>query len=389
MSSLRGFIIFIVILTVSRTSARDMSHEPFYAPRDIRVFCPPEDVITPCKCHNTTGILQCFSSLVTDASLSNVFSNLAMHFAQTQEKHVRGLQLYKTEVTHLNKEILGEISMECVDMNGNQNLSLNRLHRVTFATSKSILKTFIYTGVIEAFWVEQEPNDGAIFEIVDGFMQLTTFWVSETSIPSIQRSAFGRWELPNMKTVYLAKNEIQDIGDYAFYRLPNLTYLNLQRNSILKITNDTFAFEKASEETLILDLTYNLLTMENIEKGAFTRLNRPVTVYLNDNFVTYLDEDVFKPIISDERNFVSVKRNPIVCDCRMSWLLGEDIDFMARVEGLTCKGRRQIWYYTVMELDNQCNVTVESSSQSFHFVHSTFTLEILVIIVFMLNITSL
>ncbi|RWS05290.1 protein slit-like protein [Dinothrombium tinctorium] len=303
--------------------------------------------------------------MITDAVLSEVFSKLIQFFAPTQEKFIRGLKLYKTEVTFLDKQVIGEISLECVDMNGNQNLSLNRLHRVTFVTSRPTLRVFKYTGVSEDFWVEREPNDGAVFEMVDGFMQLTTFWVTEAKIPKIQRSAFGRWELPNLRTLYLAKNEIEELGDYAFYRLPNLTYIDLKINQIKKISNDTFAFEKASDEVLFLDLSTNLLTMENIEKSAFTRLNRPIKMFLNNNFVSYLDEEVFKPIVSDERSFVSVKNNPIVCDCRMRWLVEEDLDYMARVDGLTCNGRKQIWYYTSIELDNQCNTTVESYAHHF------------------------
>ena len=207
------------------------------------------------------------------------------------------------------------------------------MHRVTLVKSKETLTSFKYTGLSDAYLIDKSPNDGAVFELVDGFLNLQTFWVTDARIPAIQRSAFGRCELPNVRTIYLPRNNIEDVGDYSFYRLPNLTYLNLKDNEISKITNHTFAFEKVSEEILLLDLQGNIITSDNIEVGAFFRLNRPINLNLYYNLITYLDEETFRPVLSHPKSSIIIANNPVICDCRMKWLLEDASNYMDRVHG--------------------------------------------------------
>lgn len=112
--------------------------------------------------------------------------------------------------------------------------------------------------------------------------------MTDTNIPKLQRSMFGRCELVSLKTINLARNEIHEVGDYAFYRVPNVTCIILKENYIRNITNHTFAFEKSSDEVLTIDLSTNLIRSEAIAKNAFTRLNRPVILNLHYNLLTYL-----------------------------------------------------------------------------------------------------
>lgn len=326
-----------------------------YSPDSFK--CPPEEEIEPCVC-DQNGEMECYGSKVTDQILEEVFQRLVKFFATTQEKQLNALKLYKTEITQLEKYTLGEISLACIDINGNQNLTLNQIHRITLVKSKETLTSFKYTGLADAYLVDKQINDGAIFENVDGFMSLQTFWVTEARIPIMQRSAFGRCELPNVRTVYLPRNNIEEVGDYAFYRLPNLTYLNLKDNEISRLTNHTFAFEKPSEEILLLDLQGNIITSDNIQVGAFFRLNRPINLNLYYNLITYLDEETFRPILNNPRSSIIVANNPVICDCRMKWLLEGAKSYMDRVHGLMCGGKNELWYFTAEELDLECNETV-------------------------------
>ncbi|KAI1282164.1 Leucine-rich repeat and immunoglobulin-like domain-containing nogo receptor-interacting protein 2 [Halotydeus destructor] len=336
------------------------------------------------------GELECYGSQVTDQVLEEVFQRLVKFFATTQEKQLNALKLYKTEITQLEKTTLGEISLACIDINGNQNLSLNSMHRITLVKSKDTLTTFKYTGLVDAYMITKQINDGAVFELVDSFLNLVTFWVTDARLPSIQRSAFGRCELPNVKTVYLPRNNIERVGDYAFYRLPNLTYLNLRDNEISHITNHTFAFEKPSDEVLILDLQGNIIASDNIEFGAFFRLNRPVNLNLYDNLMTYLDEETFRPILSNPKSSITVTNNPIICDCRMKWLLEDAGNFMDRVHGLMCGGKFELWYFTPTKLDFECNETVltqryyalNASLLTFCFLNQLIAVPLILIILF-------
>lgn len=314
--------------------------------------CPNEEDMEPCTC-DELGDLECYGSRITNEVLQDVFSRLLL----SNQKHLHALKLYKTDLNRIDA-VFGEFTFACIDINGNQNLSLNGIHRTALYKSKDIMTSFKYTGLSDAYMIEKDENDGAIFENVDGFMQLNSFWVTAARIPRIQRSAFGRCELPAVRTIYLPKNNIEEIGDYAFYRLPNLTYLNLRDNEISRISNFTFSFEKASEEILVIDLQGNIITSDAISPSSFLQLNRPVNLNLHFNLITYLDEETFRPILMNQKSSIIISNNPIICDCRMKWLLEEAADYMDRVHGLMCGGKNELWYFTPSQLDVECNETV-------------------------------
>lgn len=318
-----------------------------------QIKCPADEDMAPCTCDDN-GDLECYGSTITDSVFKEVFTRLSL----SNQKHLHALKLYKTDLTFLHQSIFGEITFACIDLNGNQNLSINSVHRTTFYKSKDIMTSFKITGLSDAYLVQKEENDGAIFENVDGFLQLNSYWLTAVRLPRIQRSAFGRCELPNVKTVYLPKNNIEEVGDYSFYRLPNLTFLNLRDNEISRIGEWTFSFEKTSEEILVLDLQGNIITSDAIHPKAFLQLNRPVTLNLHYNLITYLDEETFKPILQNPKSSIIISNNPIICDCRMKWLLEEAPDYMDRVHGLMCGGKNELWYFTPTELDIECNETV-------------------------------
>lgn len=306
--------------------------------------------------NNHSKELECFGPEVNDTTLESMFRSV-------DAKGVfRGLKLYKTGVTFLDKQLFFEFASQHIDIDGNHNLTLNRIHRITFVRSKEVLRQFKYAGILYSNWVQKDPNDGAIFELVDGFQQLELFSVTDTKIPKIQRSAFGRCELINLRTINLARNEIHEVGDYAFYRVPNITCIILKENFIREISNSTFAFEKPTDQLLTIDLSTNLLRSESIQVDAFTRLNRPVLLNLHYNLLTYLDEQTFRPLLEDERSSLIVTSNKIACDCRMKWLLSDSHNYIDRVHGLVCGGHEQqgteLWYFTTYFLESVCNETM-------------------------------
>lgn len=123
-------------------------------------------VISPCRMNNHTKELECFGPEVNDTALENVFRSIDVKGV------FKGLKLYKTDVTYLDKQMFFEFAAQSIDVDGNHNLSLNSLHRITFVRSKDVLKRFKYAGILYSTWVQKQPNDGAIFEIVDGFQHL-------------------------------------------------------------------------------------------------------------------------------------------------------------------------------------------------------------------------
>jgi hypothetical protein len=76
---------------------------------------------------------------------------------------------------------------------------------------------------------------------------------------------------------------------------------------------------------LKLDLYLNKLNGSSFEKGVFTDpsfANVKIRLFLWENKITYLDEEVFSPFLSKSGNEIATLiNNPLDCDdCRSAWI---------------------------------------------------------------------
>ncbi|XP_005108716.1 toll-like receptor 4 [Aplysia californica] len=105
-------------------------------------------------------------------------------------------------------------------------------------------------------------------------------------------------EMPNfwspVKILDISFNEVENITDYAFENLSNLTHLFAARIQVSRITNFTFAGLHSLE---VLDLSYGIIG--HIETGAFRSLERLSILLLTHNIrlSSYkMTSDLFRPL---------------------------------------------------------------------------------------------
>jgi hypothetical protein len=117
---------------------------------------------------------------------------------------------------------------------------------------------------------------------------------------------------------------LQEIESYAFYDLPNLISLNFDSHDINYIHENAFTFRYKSNEILTINLTLQWdknLSPDSFDLKAFEQINRPIFLNLYGNrFLTYLPEQVFRPLLeanSQNRIRLGMKMD---CDCNMYWL---------------------------------------------------------------------
>lgn len=140
----------------------------------------------------------------------------------------------------------------------------------------------------------------------------------------------------NLNEVWLHRNNISSVGSYAFYSLPNLTYVSLYKNPINGIQPFAFAMPP-SEEILIIDLGYE---DSEFESEAFmllslTKIRRPAIIKLGSSNLKTLKKEIFTSYFNDHPNHKIEWRNygGLNCDCDMSWLLENGFEFKDRFLG--------------------------------------------------------
>ncbi|RWS30383.1 Leucine rich repeat containing protein 13-like protein [Leptotrombidium deliense] len=287
-----------------------------------------------------------------------------------QDKRFYSILISDTSITKLDDRVFSFISFEKFRLEQNFNLSLNRIDRNFLRFSSAILTEF--TALNAGTFAENQDDDhsdGSIFEAFDGFVRLRSMSIAYFKLTRIPRSSLGRNELPSLKKLFLNDNGIEYLGDYSFYRLPHLEWLSLSFNKIRLINKYTFSFEKASNRVLRLELWFNQLNSQSFEKGAFLNAKRPLKLELYHNSLTYLPKEVFKEVLdADNLTSISVKGNPIECDCRMKWLLVDSDKYCDRVNDLICSDGLFLWNKTEDELNTRCNQVSKDPKYQFHFV---------------------
>jgi hypothetical protein len=179
------------------------------------------------------------------------------------------------------------------------------------------------------------------------------------------------------------------ISNYAFYELPNLKYLTINANKILKIFANSFDFEMPSNNLINIDLQNNKLNGSSFELEAFLGTKRAINLMLMFNEMTYLDEQIFEPLFnSDSRNIINLEGNPLLCDCRMFWLIREKDIIQNQLKNAICNNFANIWsldekYFAKCNIDFNYAPKLVIKSLSFKVRSNAILIEFNLFLIFM------
>lgn len=187
--------------------------------------------------------------------------------------------------------------------------------------------------------------------------KLRVLSLSVNNLTEIENGCFNN--IPRLEILYLSGNNIHTIGNTAFQNFHHLKKVHLDRNQLTRLEANIFS---GSPNLHLLDLRFNLLTivdknnfphLQPTFKGPITFLlesnqiddvdpstfefNNPVklhlqknklstisnlfhglrdysTLNLDENLLSCLPDDVLDNIKTTNKN-ISIKQNPITCDC--------------------------------------------------------------------------
>lgn len=147
------------------------------------------------------------------------------------------------------------------------------------------------------------------FQGLNWLRKLTLYNNRLKSIPTDPLS-----ELHHLQFLDVSGNLYDTITEDSFMAMPWLQHLRLNHCPMLKtISNNSFSHGLDSLQTLELNSNFRL---NHIEKAALRELTNLKNLYLHDNMLINLDEDLLD---WRELELIDLTHNPWRCDCSLKW----------------------------------------------------------------------
>ncbi|CAL4079420.1 unnamed protein product [Meganyctiphanes norvegica] len=261
--------------------------------------CPDAEDIAPCICYvsvNNEMYLEC-SAVENEEQLKQIFK------ADFPTKNFIEFRIEKNDnLKVLEAGVFNGISFERIY------IMKNKLEVIELQALDSCYETAtqlnLYGNEITSF-----P-----FDEVTQFSKLCYFSIGGNSLSVIPADAFHG--LTELIYLYLSENKADVVG--TFQDLPALHDLYLYSNALTTIPAN---FIKTGSSVLsYIPLHYNNIV--SVEPDAFDIVNG-LDIYLGYNSLSTLDEATWRPHL-EAGGLLRAPHNPLMCDCDIAWLFGED-----------------------------------------------------------------
>ena len=299
----------------------------------IHTECPEDLFIEPCECvltipshtyflfndDNPETIYLEQRSIVCE-NIHNSTFDLRELFVNLTELHFDNFLLYNTSIEHLPANVFARLSFKSLMFQNNPSLSTIDLNAFTFFDQS--------VEVFESLNNNFSDSD-MIFTIIRQFPHLRRVSMHNDRLTHIPDYAFNH---NNLTDIWFgtenrrASQPIESIGQYAFYRVPNLRFLRIISSKLSRIEKYSFALRDRGQSQSILRI---YLGGSNLNSSSFplTSLNRfrnrLVLFRLYYTSLTYIPEEIFQPFLEAHPSSIldiNYTNQKFTCDCQSAWI---------------------------------------------------------------------
>lgn len=305
--------------------------------------CPPAYVSFPCECRLSS--IFCYNRNVVH--LRPILSRIAQHqpmvndvTAEATSNQFLMLELDGLPIHNLTDDVLGGLSFEVIALKNMSNLrhimpnafdsSSKRLRQLSFEYDTSHYVT--------------ETNLQQIGLLLERLPSLVHLYIDAYHLKHIPKHVFAHQTLEDLSFNYnrVKRGQITDIDSEAFYYMPNLRTIDLYEQSIKRLKEKMLTFKNDNNDRpkLGLFLQSNFITSDSIDINLFRTLKRQLVVYIGQNHITYLNQNVFEPFFNqNDNNMIDLGENQLRMDCKNRWITMLDRRYEQVISGTVYIGK--------------------------------------------------
>lgn len=242
----------------------------------------------------------------------------------------RTLVIHSTDITEIERNIFSQIIFDYIYIDNNRHLV--RIDPLAFKKSPAMKSLMIVNNPFLA--------DLSIFELSRNLLPSDTIGIIGNGITEIPENAFLiHGNVSHVKHIQLSNNKITKIGANAFVGHPLLEQLTLDHNNIQQLDNYSlnlnYSHNSGHSGQVFVFLNSNNLTSNSFAVNVFgnPQMNG-LAIDLENNNLTKLPENVFRPFVSIPGSVVYLYNNNFACDCGMKWIISQST--ADQIQGLYC-----------------------------------------------------
>ena len=298
--------------------------------------CPPSRVLHPCLCSDNR--ITCGQDI--KYSIKHIFHELSSHLPKN-ERHFSAFVFENSAIEEFDDNMFADVLFDNITIINAINLA--KIKKYAFNKTAKSVRHFEQVG--QSKLAKRFVNQ--LFDALSSLVNVRHMTLELNAMKSFPSYAFtsdGHQSRPRVEWFDLKADSLTTIANYAFYELHNLRHIRLKADRLQLIAGHSFDFEMPSNHILNIDLRNNQLTVKSFEIEAFIGTKRPINLMLMFNRLTYLDENIFGPMLrSDPRNVIDLYGNPLICNCTMAWLLRDRDELQSQVRNAKCNELADIW----------------------------------------------
>jgi len=261
------------------------------------------------------------------------------------------LDIKNISITELEDNVFSGLEFKRIFLRDLQDLK--KISTNAFNGTQEYLEELSIEG---EFKLDFDSNFQGLLSAINTLKNLERLYLDSYHLKSFPSYALKNSRISDIDLNFnrLQNGSLKTVENFAFYHQNDLVGLDLTNQQLNYIPTNAFKFEKESKNILSIFLDYNKLNSSSFEFGLFNNTNRVLNLYLRNNNITYIDENIFAPFFkSNEHNRIDLSENPLLLDCRMSWMIKPGmVDLYHQVLGGDCTNLKKLVFLDETDFRN-------------------------------------
>ncbi|XP_015929131.1 leucine-rich repeat and immunoglobulin-like domain-containing nogo receptor-interacting protein 1 [Parasteatoda tepidariorum] len=280
--------------------------------------CPPPEDVFPCHCRNVS------------------------YYGHIGCRHLNSEEKITVILNRVNQYRIGEFSLKESELKYVPKSVFNygfRILEISFNAFERLFEEIPAEPKVQVLWMEQVRLQGSWdWRQFSALKDLLTLRLKRISLESLTHF---KEVTKSLQHIVFEDCNLRNLNYDEFQHFPNLQMVDVQKNSLTVLKRSMFP--KPSKLNFMV---FNDNFISTIPEDLFVEMPYLRHINFSNNRLTVLSENIFLPVI---RQKFLLDGNPLICDCRMAWILGTKRGWVAG----SCASPRDMQGRELSELNDE------------------------------------